>query len=132
MDLVENLSYDFINKNTVGVKRRNIGNIDNFLCLKINIGKIVMIRNTRFIEYEPINENPCINTSSDAKKLPGISQGKFKNLPLKYSKVDNNIIMFIWISPIFSEINFAKRKAIHQVNDKNKGSNAASRGIKKI
>ena len=132
MDLVEYLSYDFINKNTVGVKRRNIGNIDNFLCLIINIGKIVIMRNTRFIEWEPINENPCINTSSDAKKLPGISQGKFNNLPLKYSKIDNNIVMFIWISPIFGEINFAKRKAIHQVNDKNKGSNAAASGIKKI
>ena len=33
---------------------------------------------------------------------------------------------------IFGEINFAKIKAIHQVNDKNKGSNAAARGIKKI
>ena len=79
-----------------------------------------------------MNENPCINTSSDAKKLPGISQGKFNNLPLKYSKVDNNIIIFIWISPIFGEINFAKRKATQEVNDKNKGSNAAARGIKKI
>ena len=29
-------------------------------------------------------------------------------------------------------INFAKRKAIHQVSDKNKGSNAAAIGIKKI
>ena len=132
MDLVEYLSYDFINKNTVGVKSRNISNIDNFLYLIINIGKIVIMRNTRFIEWEPINENPCINTSSDAKKLPGISQGKFNNLPLKYSKIDNNIVMFIWISPIFGEINFAKRKAILQVNDKNKGSNAAARGIKKI
>ena len=50
MDLVEYLSYDFINKDSVGVKRRNIGNIDNFLCLVINIGKIVIIRITRFIE----------------------------------------------------------------------------------
>ena len=132
MDFVEYLSYDFTNKNTAGVKRRNIGNIDNCLYLIVNIGKTIIIRNTRFIEYEPINENPCINTSSDAKKLPGISQGKFNNLPLKYSKIDNNIVMFIWISPIFGEINFAKRKAIHQVNDKNKGSNAAARGIKKI
>ena len=40
--------------------------------------------------------------------------------------------MFIWISPIFGEINFAKRKAIHQVSDKNKGSNAAAIGIKKM
>ena len=132
MDLVECLSYDFLNKNTIGVKRRNIGKIDNFLYLIINIGKIIIIKNTRFIEYEPINENPCINTSSDAKKLPGISQGKFNNLPLKYSKIDNNIIMFICISPIFGEINFAKRKAIHQVSDKTKGSNAAAIGIKKI
>ena len=132
MDLVKYLSYDFINKNTVGVKRRNIGNIDNFLYLIINTGKIIIVRNTRFIEYEPINENPCINTLSDAKKLPGISQGKFNNLPLKYSKIDNSIITFIWISPIFSEINFAKRKAIHQVSDKHKGSNAAAIGIRKI
>ena len=50
MDLFEYLSYDLINKNTVGVKRRNIGNIDNFLYLIINIVKIVIIRNTRFIE----------------------------------------------------------------------------------
>ena len=132
MNLVEYLSYDFINKNTIGVKRRNIGKIDNFLYLIINTGKIIIIRNTRFIEYEPINENPWINTSSDAKKLPGISQGKFNNLPLKYSEIDSNIIMFIWISPIFGEINFAKRKTIHQVSDKNKGSNAAAIGIKKI
>ena len=33
MDLVEYLSYDFINKNIVGVKRRNTGSIDNFLYL---------------------------------------------------------------------------------------------------
>ena len=79
-----------------------------------------------------MDENPCINTSWDAKKFPGVSQGKFSNSPLKYSKIDNKIIMFIWISPIFGEINFAKRKAIHQVNDKNKGSNAAAIGIKKI
>ena len=57
---------------------------------------------------------------------------RFNNLPLKYSKIDNNIIMFIWISPIFGEINFAKIKAIHQVSDNNKGSNAAAIGIKKI
>ena len=38
------------NKKTVGVKRRNIGSIDNFLYLIINIGKIVIIRNTRFLE----------------------------------------------------------------------------------
>ena len=131
MDLVEYLSYDFINKNTIGVKIRKIGIMDDFLYLIINTGKIIIRRNTRFIEYEPINENPCINTSSDAKKLPGISQGKFNNLPLKYSKIDNNIVMFIWISPIFGEMNFAKRKAIHQINDKNKGSNAAAKGIKK-
>ena len=48
--LVEFLSYDFKNKNIVGVKRRNTGNVDNFLYLIINIGKIVIIRNTRFIE----------------------------------------------------------------------------------
>ena len=132
MDLVEYLSYDFINKKTIGVKRINIGKIDNFLYLIINTGKTIIMKNTRFIEYEPIKENPCINTSSDAKKLPGISQGKFNNLLLKYSNIDNNIIMFIWISPIFGEINFAKRKAIHQVIDKNKGSNDVAIGIKKI
>ena len=79
-----------------------------------------------------MNENAWINISSDEKKFPGINQGNCNNLPLKYSKIDNNIIMFIWISPIFGEINFAKRKAIHQINDKNKGSNAAAKGIKKI
>ena len=46
MDLFEYLSYDFINKNTIGVKRRNIGKIDNFLYLIINTGKIIIIKNT--------------------------------------------------------------------------------------
>ena len=130
MDLVEYLSYDFVNKNTIGVKRRNIGIIVDFLYLIINTGKIIIRRNTRFIEYEPINENPCIKTSSDVKKLPGISQGKFNNLPLKYSKIDNSIILLIWISPIFDEINFAIMKAVLQIKDKNIGSNAAAIGIK--
>ena len=77
-----------------------------------------------------MHENPCINTSWDAKKFPGISQGKLNNSPLKYSKIDKNIIVLIWISPIFKEINFAIMIAIHQIRDKNNGSKAAARGIK--
>ena len=77
-----------------------------------------------------MDENPCINTSWDAKKLPGISQGKFINSPLKYSIIERSIIMLIWISPTFNEINFAMMKATHQSKDKNNGSNAAAIGIK--
>ena len=130
MDFVEYLSYDFVKKNTVGVKRRNIGNIDNFLYLITNIGNVIRERNTIFIEYEPTKENPWINTSSDEKKCPGISQGKFNNFPLKYSVIDNDIMMLIWISPILDDINFAIIKAIDQIKDKNSGSNAEAIGIK--
>ena len=77
-----------------------------------------------------MDENPCINTSWEAKKFPGISQGKFKSSPLKYSKIDKSIIILIWISPTFEETNFAIMIAIHQINDKNNGSNAAAIGIK--
>ena len=77
-----------------------------------------------------MDENPCINTSWDAKKFPGISQGKFKNSPLKYSKIDKSIIVLIWISPTFEETNFAIMIAIDQIKDKNNGSNAAAIGIK--
>ena len=77
-----------------------------------------------------MNENPWINTSWEAKKFPGISQGKFKSSPLKYSIIDKNIIILIWISPTFDEISFAIIKAIHQIKDKNNGSNAAAIGIR--
>ena len=77
-----------------------------------------------------MNENPWINISSDEKKLPGINQGNCNTLPLKYSKIDNIIILLIWISPIFDEINFAIMKAVLQIKDKNIGSNAAAKGIK--
>ena len=77
-----------------------------------------------------MNENPWINISSDEKKLPGINQGNCNNLPLKYSKIDNIIILLIWISPIFDEINFAIMKTALQIKDKNIGSNAAAIGIK--
>ena len=77
-----------------------------------------------------MNENPCIKTSWEAKKFPGISQGKFKNSPLKNSKIDKSIIVLIWISPTFDEINFAIIIAVHQIKDKNNGSNAAAIGIK--
>ena len=77
-----------------------------------------------------MNENPCIKTSWEAKKFPGISQGKFKNSPLKYSIIDKSIIIFMWISPTFDEINFEITKAIHHIKDKNNGSNAAAIGIK--
>ena len=79
-----------------------------------------------------MNENPCIKTSWDEKKCPGINQGKFKNFPLIYSKIDKAIIMLILISPNLDEINFAIIKAIHQIKDKNKGSNAEAIGIKNI
>ena len=77
-----------------------------------------------------MNENPWINISSDEKKLPGINQGNCNSLPLKYSKIDNIIILLIWISPIFDEINFATMKAVLQIKDKNIGSNAEAIGIK--
>ena len=77
-----------------------------------------------------MDENPCINTSWEAKKFPGISQGKFKSSPLKYSMVDKSITILIWISPTFDEIKLAIMKAIHQIKDKNNGSNAAAIGIK--
>ena len=121
-----------MNNNVIGIKKRNIGNIDSFLCLIINIGNIITKRNTIFIEYEPINENPWINTSSDEKKCPGINQGKFKSFPLKNSKIDRVIMTLIWISPILDDINFAIMKAILQNKDKNNGSNAEAIGIKNI
>ena len=77
-----------------------------------------------------MDENPCIKTSWDAKKFPGISQGKFKNSPLKYSIIDKSIMILICIPPTFDEINFAIMKATHQIKDKNNGSNAAAIGIK--
>ena len=121
-----------MNNNINGVKKINIGKIDSFLYLITNIGNIIREKNTIFIEYEPTKENPWINTSSDEKKCPGINQGKFNNFPLKYSKIDKTIIVFIWISPIFDEINFAVMKDILQIKDKNNGSNVAAIGIKKI
>ncbi len=73
-----------------------------------------------------------MKTSSDEKKFPGINQGKFNTLPLKHSKIDKIIITFMWITPIFDEINFAMTKAIHQINDKSNGSKAIAIGIKNI
>ena len=93
MDLLIYLSYDFKNNKIVGIKKKNIGNIESFLCLIISIGKTVTKKNTIFIEQEPMNEYPCINTSYDEKKFPGINHGKFSSLPLKYSKIDNIMIL---------------------------------------
>ncbi len=109
-----------------GAENSNSGNIDSFLNLIINIGKIVIKRNKKFIEQEPTNENACINTSSDEKKCPGINQGNFNNFPLKYSKIDKTKIVLMGISPIFGEISFAVMKARLQVRDKNNGSNVAT------
>ena len=95
MGLLKYLSCDFTNNNMDGTKNTNNGNIDSFLNLKINIGMMVIKRNTKFIEYEPTNENPCIKTSSDEKKFPGINQGNFNNFPLKYSTIDRTIIVLI-------------------------------------
>ena len=119
-----------MNNNINGVKKINIGKIDSFLYLITNIGYIIREKNTIFIEYEPTKENPWINTSSDEKKCPGINQGKFNNFPLKYSIIDKDIMMLIWISPILDDINFAIIKAIDQIKDKNNGSNAEAIGIK--
>ena len=130
MDLFIYLSYDFINKHTVGITKKNTGNNEFFLYLKINIGKIMTKRNTTFIEEAPIKENPCINTSLDEKKFPGLSQGKYNSLPRKYSKIDKIIKVLIWISPIFDETNFEIMKAKHQIKDNNDGSNATAIGIK--
>ena len=77
-----------------------------------------------------MNEYPCINTSYDEKKFPGINHGKFSSLPLKYSKIDNIIIRLMCISPNFSEINFVITKAIPQIKDRNNGSKVAAKGIK--
>ena len=49
-DLFKYLSYDFINNNKVGVKKRSVGNIEIFLYLIIKIGKMTIKKNTRFIE----------------------------------------------------------------------------------
>ena len=67
-------------------------------------------------------------------KLKGKCSSCKQLISIKYplTEVLTGILFLFSLNAIPNEINFAKKKAIHQVNDKNKGSNAAARGIKKI
>ena len=97
---------------------------------KIN-GTILDVKTTKLVEKLPINENIWIKYSFDENIIEGINHGKPVNkIALKYSKKDNQTIMYIIENFLYLSKSLAKTHAVPQKIANKDGKRTIAIGIK--